>query len=170
MDIVFKSKVPAAKGIARVVLSDKTESYFERSAQGGKIVLGLGSGRKVKRRKLVLLMRQIIAMARANKVRKLSINFSDFYFPHLKAAAEDIAELLAVNFEMANFQFVLYKTPPRDGWNFVERRGDAWDADGLGQVLERGEFGGGLDDFSLETVQEGGRHGEKLAHKPKMLK
>ena len=35
-------------------------------------------------------------------------------------SGNEIAEILSANFEMANFEFIEYKTPPEEGWDFVE--------------------------------------------------
>ncbi|MBI2577246.1 MAG: hypothetical protein HYV77_00170 [Candidatus Wildermuthbacteria bacterium] len=52
---------------------------------------------------------------------KIALSLDDFLFPNIGIASnEELAEILATNFEMANFEFVDYKTPPKEGWNFVD--------------------------------------------------
>lgn len=69
---------------------------------------------------LRLLARQIISVSRGNRFKKISFRFEDFKFPAEPLKDTDLAELLAVEFEMSNFEFVKYRTPPEEGWNFVK--------------------------------------------------
>ncbi|MFN7088326.1 MAG: leucyl aminopeptidase [Candidatus Paceibacteria bacterium] len=84
------------------------------------IKIGIGEPEKLNRRKLILIFRQIISLAKTNKIKDIALLFSDFKFPQLKISDEDIAELMATNFEMANFEFIKFKSPPQEGWNFVK--------------------------------------------------
>lgn len=84
------------------------------------ILLGIPEPDKLNRRKLIILGRQIITLAKANQIKRVAFKFEDLSFPRLKISREEIAELLATNFEMANFEFVKYKSKPKEGWSFVE--------------------------------------------------
>jgi len=64
--------------------------------------------------------RKIIRLARQHGFKKISVNIKDFHFPKLKLRLQDMAEILGINFEMANFEFVERKTEPKEGWEFVE--------------------------------------------------
>lgn len=89
---------------------------------GGRKEIRLGAGLKkeVTRRKLIRLARQVVMAGKRAKAKKLEIDFKEFDFPQLNIGPEELAELLAVNFVMANFEFVKYKTPPKEGWGFIE--------------------------------------------------
>src|SRR3989344_6122505 len=84
------------------------------------IVLGIEEPDELNRRKLILLSRQIVTLAKANRIKKIALKLDDFAFSGLKISREETAELLATNFEMANFEFVKYKSRPKEGWNFIE--------------------------------------------------
>lgn len=84
------------------------------------IILGIAEPEKLNRRKLIILARQIITLAKANQIKKIAFKFEDFSFSMLRISQEETAELLVTNFEMANFEFVKYKSKPKEGWNFVE--------------------------------------------------
>jgi leucyl aminopeptidase len=107
--------------IAVVSLAAKKDSEVLVLPSGQKkIFLGIGKKSDVNRRKFILQSRKIIDLAKQNKITKLAINFSDFIVRHLQMSNSEIAEILAVNFEMANFEFVQYKTLPEEGGSFVE--------------------------------------------------
>ena len=74
----------------------------------------------INRRKLLLFCRRIIQEAKKQRIKKLAIYFSDLQFDSVSKNLEEIAEIAAENFEMANYEFVKYKTKPKEGWNFVD--------------------------------------------------
>ncbi len=124
---ILVSKMPTDKTVARVSLSPKKESevLLLPSLQKS-IVLGVGlplragEYKKVTRRQLIVLLRRVVALAKQNRVKKIALDLNDFAFAHLALPSLELAELLAINCELANFEFVTYKTKPKEGWNFVE--------------------------------------------------
>jgi len=74
--------------------------------------------RKYPLRKTIISMRRIISLARREKIKELAVNLDDF--PVAGSKESDMAELMATQFELANFEFNTYKTKPKAGWNFVE--------------------------------------------------
>ncbi len=119
--IIFSTKKPEAKDVVFVSLSEKEETDIFVAPDGRRsIVIGIGKKKDFNRRKLIIAARKIVAYAKKNNIKKFSINFSDFIFGNLKMTNGEIAEILAVNFEMANFEFIKYKTPPKIGWKFIE--------------------------------------------------
>ncbi len=109
------------KAIPTIIISPKKENVLIELQNGSRrLDVGIGERKNMTRRKLILVARQIVALARTHRLKSITVNFDDFNFPHLQIPASDLAELLATNFEMANFQFVKYKTPPPDGWAFVK--------------------------------------------------
>src|SRR3989344_5719315 len=119
MKLTFYEKRPKDKNIARIVLREGNESVV--GVQGGKkvIYIGLGDGLRLNRRKLVSLARKVVVLAKGAKISCVALDFKDFV-KNFEVAASELAEVLAVNFELANFEFVKYKSRPRDGWNFVK--------------------------------------------------
>lgn len=75
---------------------------------------------KISRRQLVILARQIIFFAKKNGIKKIELNFKEIINLKPEINETEIGEILAVNFEMANYDFVKYKTRPKEGWKFVE--------------------------------------------------
>lgn len=82
------------------------------------VVIGFGR-EALSRRKLILLIRKIIVEAKLRKLKKFSLRVSELPKPETAISPKDLGEFVGVNFEMANFEFVKYKTKPEEGWNFV---------------------------------------------------
>ncbi len=71
-------------------------------------------------RRMILTMRKVIAVARKERMRKLAVRLEDFIPRGDAIAPEIVAEVMALQFELANFDFVEHKTPPKEGWSFVQ--------------------------------------------------
>ncbi len=116
----FAKDIPSDSSIALLALHEGSDTWLE-IVDGRKVLrFGLGARKNVTRRKLPTLLRKIVVVAKNNKLRKLALQFSELTFPHLRLDNNELAQLLATNFDIANFEFVIYKTPPKNGWNFVE--------------------------------------------------
>lgn len=87
-------------------------------SQGNKhtCVLKIDEPKKVTRRKLILLTRRVVQEALAKKYETVVLDFKQFRFPKIVITDEDLAELLVVNFLMAQFAFRDFLTPPKEGW------------------------------------------------------
>ena len=117
-----KEETPKVKDAVLVaLLAGKKETEVVRLSSGQRVIeIGIDDPAKISQRKLVLLARKAISLARSHKAETIIVRFSDFCSPKLSLPDERVAELLGVNFEMANFEFVTYKTPPEEGWIFVQ--------------------------------------------------
>lgn len=83
------------------------------------VVVFAKENKKTPLRKTIILIRRIIALARKEKIKDIAMNLGDFLVAG--SSEEEIAELIATQSELANFEFNNYKTPPKGGWNSVER-------------------------------------------------
>ena len=106
--------------VAQVRVTQEKESYVVREGSRTIVSLGVEDPKKLTQRDLVLLSRRAIVLAKGQKVKSLAFSLGDFIFSHLKMTEGDLGELLVTNFEMANYEFVQYKTSPKEGWDFVE--------------------------------------------------
>ena len=124
MKITFKEKGVMAdngKAVLVTLVAGKKESEVVRLPNGQRVIeIGVENPAGITRRKLVLLARRVIAMAKSHKAKRVLVKFSDFLLPHLQIKERDLGWLMAVNFEMANFEFVKYKTAPEEGWPFID--------------------------------------------------
>ena len=119
-------KIEFAKSVLQDVVAvtsrEKEQNTFFEVSKGSKtLVIGIGERKDINQRKLILLFRRIIATAKPFHLKKIALNVSDFDFSNIKISDFEKGELMATNFEMANYEFVSYKTKPKQGWDFVEK-------------------------------------------------
>lgn len=97
----------------RCLLKERGVSIFE---------LGVGKYTDMNRRKFILLCRSIIQVAKTNRLHAIAIQFDRTLelLKNLKGSREDCVQIAAENFEMANFEFNVFKTKPKEGWCVVE--------------------------------------------------
>jgi leucyl aminopeptidase len=109
------------KGVLRVRLENEGKDGVIEVKNGEEIlVLMIGKREAVTRRRLMLLARRVVREALAKKYTELAIDFTQFQFSHLKIAPADLAELLVVNFIMAEFSFQEFLTVPKEGFPTVK--------------------------------------------------
>ena len=120
MKITFAKTKPQDMDALHVNLVAGDQKELVKEGALRTLSLPVGKREEMTRRKLILTIRKVVAEAKANKSKKVVITWNEFVFPKLKIDSAELAELMAVNFEMANYQFVTYKTPPKEGFDFVE--------------------------------------------------
>ena len=101
-----------------------TDSAHVEFMEGKRALLVLDNGRrslrigvdakKMNRRKLIVLFRRIVFLAKAHGITHLVIRLEDFLFPGVPVSPEDAAELMSINFGTANFSFTHYKSTAED--------------------------------------------------------
>lgn len=108
-------------GFVRVAFTDsQKDNRFIIEGDLQKLLIGIDKKSEMTKRKLIILARKTISIAKQHKIKKIAMEFSDFHFPHLKIQMQELSELLTIQFEMANFEFNQYKTEPKEGWGLVE--------------------------------------------------
>lgn len=114
--------IPETYARIRVIEESKDMRRLVREAKVNILELGIGKYADMNRRRFVLLCRSIVQTAKANRIRRIAIQFDRLLelFETLKENHEDLAQIAAENFEMANFEFNFFKTKPREGWRTVE--------------------------------------------------
>lgn len=115
-------KAQADKNIVTFTLARKqkeTETFKDEKGRK-KIIIGIEKPAEINQRKLVILARKAVRETKKIKAKKVLIDFNDFNFPKVKLNTGELAEVLAVNFEMANYEFIRYKKKPKIGWDTVE--------------------------------------------------
>ncbi|HEY5383446.1 MAG TPA: leucyl aminopeptidase [Candidatus Paceibacterota bacterium] len=80
-----------------------------------------GEGAGLSRRKFVLLMRKVVAIAKQNNIKSLALDWKNIraLLPD-DAMDEAVGEVATIAFAMANYEHNTYKTKPKEGWNYVE--------------------------------------------------
>ncbi len=118
MEILTQGGVSAT----RVLLIEGSATKFVEREGSEVLTLGYGKSLPLSRRKLIVFLRKIIITAKQQKISEIALMWSE-----LRALAtsdildQALGELLAVAFEMANFEFTSYKTAPEDGFTEVKK-------------------------------------------------
>src|SRR3989344_1695490 len=111
--------------VIRIRLVPGKESLLIREDDLGVLEIGVGGEIKdVTRRKLLLLVRKVVSITKAHHMERISIDVADLFRQlvdsHLGLKEEELMELIAMNMELANFEFVAYKSEPKEGWKFLQ--------------------------------------------------
>lgn len=85
------------------------------------LLLGVAAKDKFSHRKAFLAARRIVSLARSEKLKHIAVSLDGFLAPGFLGTTEALAEALATQVEIANFEFVKYKTAPQWGWFFVDQ-------------------------------------------------
>ena len=75
---------------------------------------------KMNLRRLFLLARKMIMLAKSAKAEKIAFDISIFKFRNIKIKDIELGELIGTQLDFANYEFVQYKTPPKEGFNFIK--------------------------------------------------
>lgn len=102
------------------VVSAKEDEVVRNEKGELEIDLGVPETEKMTRRKLILLARRVVALAKMKRAKKIFFEAREFQFPSLDISGYDLGETLATNFEMANFQFTEFLTEPEEGFPFIK--------------------------------------------------
>ncbi len=119
MKITFKNSLKEAKKDT-LFISVGPKNKDEIIKENGVKTLFLKCDEKMTLRKLFLLVRKMVAMAKGIKAEKVAFDFSDFKFKNIKLSDQELAELIGSQLDFANYEFVEYKTPTEEGFNFVK--------------------------------------------------
>lgn len=126
MKISFGTTIEKApKGFVRVRLTEESPKTRRVVRENGGEWLEIGAGKpdEMNFRKFIILCRSIIRTAKENKYTKVALQFdrTPQLFKNLQSRTpEEISQLAAENFEMANFEFTKYKTAPKEGFTEVK--------------------------------------------------
>ncbi len=80
----------------------------------GKIILGFKDWNQ-KKRTLICVFRQVVLLAKAEKIENIALNFDDWKFSDFESDY-DLAKSIIEAFEMANFEFIKYKSNKKDSF------------------------------------------------------
>lgn len=88
---------------------------------GKTLFIGYGKEKPLSRRKFVLFTRKIVALARQNRLRTITVDFKDLQALAPKDLSDhEIAKIAGTSFVMANYEHTTYKRKPKDGFSSVD--------------------------------------------------
>ena len=124
--VFFRNSADADKDYIKLFADKNRDDEFAAClflSSGKKVlILKTKENKKNPLRKIIISMRRIISLAKKEKIKEIAVNLEDFTPAGAKESGLiETAELLATQFELANFEFNNYKTTPKGGWNYVER-------------------------------------------------
>lgn len=121
MKITFKNSAKDIKGgVLFISIGSKNKDEIVRENGVKTLYLKCEESDKMTSRKLFLLVRKMVNMAKNAKAEKLSFDFQDFKFKEIKMTDEELGEIIGSQLDFANYEFTLYKTPPKDGFNSMK--------------------------------------------------
>lgn len=107
--IIFREKIKElAKDILLINIAPENKDEIEK--ENGQRTFYLRCDKKVHLRKVFLLIRKMVAVAKNAKADKISFNFQDFKFKDIKISPEELAEIVGVEIGLANYEFIKYKS------------------------------------------------------------
>lgn len=126
MKITFKN---SQKGVSKdtlfVSVDSKNKDEIVRDLPARRngiktLYLKCDEAEKVNLRKLFLLVRKMIILAKSTKIKKVSFNFNDFKFRNTKLSDAELGEIIGSQLDFANYEFTEYKTPTEEGFSFIK--------------------------------------------------
>ncbi len=121
---MIETRKKAGKDAAIVRFAEGTVSKFVETKTGHELRIACGKKESLplSRRKAVLFLRKIVATAKQNKIRSLSLSWSEVRkLVHTDVSDAQLGEMMAVAFAMANFAFTVYKKKGKNDYAGVER-------------------------------------------------
>ncbi|MEK7555010.1 MAG: leucyl aminopeptidase [Patescibacteria group bacterium] len=83
------------------------------------VVAGIQKRTQFSHRKALSTARRIVAFARRERIKHIAVSLHDFVSRGFDSRLPDLAEVIATQFELANFEYTEYRTKPAEGWQHV---------------------------------------------------
>ncbi len=117
MKINFKKSVNG-KDVLFVKVSSKNKDEIIK--ENGVKTLHLKCDEKMTLRKLFLLIRKMVMMAKGIKAEKIALDFNDFDFNLVGISKNELAEIIGTQLDFANYEFNEYKTKTKEDFPEVK--------------------------------------------------
>lgn len=113
----MKFQPTPAKGAVTIEFIQGPLNRFD----GKTLSIGYGDKKPLTRRKFVLLARKIVAVARQNRIKSITVDFKDLKSLAPKDFSDnEVGKVTATSFVMANYEHTTYKRKPKDGFASVD--------------------------------------------------
>ena len=118
MKYTFTTKTPKNKDTILITWTTLSSDTVVRMGDGRMVIeIGIGKREEMTRRKLITTIRKMVTLAKSVNKKKIALDFFDLVSPHLHMLPVELGEMLSTNLEMANFEFVKYRSKPKEGWS-----------------------------------------------------
>ena len=111
-------KIKNEKDVLFINVNSKNNDEVVR--ENGIKTLYLKCDDKMTLRKLFLLIRKMIVVAKGAKTSRVAFSFSDFKFDSIKISLNELAEIIGTQLDFANYEFTLYKTKSKEGFEEIK--------------------------------------------------
>lgn len=119
MTIDFPAK-PQKSATTLTLINGKLNKFVETKT-GDELRIGRGAVGVLPRRKVVLLARKAISLAKQNRISEISIDWKEWRAASAKTIDDrELGEVIATAFSMADFDFTEFKSKPKDGFAQVK--------------------------------------------------
>src|SRR3990167_3083009 len=116
----MKFQPKAGRGAVKIKLTKGSLGRFD----GKTLSVGYGEIKGdtfLNRREFVLVIRKIIATAKANKIKSIAIDYKEIKSLAPKDMGDyEIGRVAGTAFVMADYEHNTYKTKPKEGWGQIE--------------------------------------------------
>jgi len=123
----MKFQLKAGRGAVKIRLIPGSLGRFDGKTlsvgigQGDTLKPGLSKVSPLTRREFVLIMRKVVATAKANKIKSITLDYKDIKSLAPKDMGDyEIGRVAGTAFVMADYEHNTYKTKPKEGWSLVE--------------------------------------------------
>lgn len=121
MKITFKNNTKEVKEeVLFVSVGPKNKDEIVKENSVKTLYLKCEDGEKMTLRKLFLLVRKMVVMAKNSRAGKVAFDFGDFKFKNVKLSDAELGELIGSQLDFANYEFTEYKTQTKDGFNSIK--------------------------------------------------
>ena len=111
MKISFNNNTKEAKKDTLFVsVGSKNEDQVEKENGVKTLYLKCDEPEKMNLRKLFLLARKMVMLAKNAKAERISFDFNDFKFKQINVSEIELAEIIGTEFDLANYEFTEYKS------------------------------------------------------------
>ena len=121
MKIIFKNSLKEAKKDTLFVsINSKNKDEVIKEHDVKTLYLKCEETDKMNLRKLFVLVRKMVMMAKSIKAEKVGFDFSDFKFKNIKLTDLELGELIGTQLDFANYEFTEYKTQEKGSYSGIK--------------------------------------------------
>ncbi len=121
MKITFKNNAKDVKSdVLFVSVDPKNKDEIIKENNIKTLYLKCDEAEKMNLRKLFLLVRKMVRMAKNIKAEKICFGFNDLMFKNIKLTDHELGEIIGTQLDFANYEFLEYKTPTEEGFSLVK--------------------------------------------------
>ncbi len=119
--IAGERAVKVMKDTVRVRIETGALDEVVRLADGRhEMIIRIEDPKRMTRRGLILLVRKIVVLAKAKRLKRLVLSTESLRFKSLPIGNEDLGELCAINMLMAHHAFTEHLAKPKDGFPMID--------------------------------------------------